>query len=184
MNVHTRWLHLFAVALVLSVNLASQSATPQRKSPGAKPLSFFVGSWVTTNSSEENAPECGGKRSTQTHLRIVVAPLKPDELEVTETASKETRLDSDTINCNPRLSNIAQTIKGRVLKADSDFKFIYDSGTCEIVNENVSRDGSYHEQRVGCTPDQRTYTIKVLSQDSIVLVYKPTGEQSSTFQRE
>jgi hypothetical protein len=116
---------------------------------------------------------------------MVVANSKADELSVNATCGVGVNTVKSTPKWgNPRSVLESSDFKGTILKVGSDYKYTIAPTACHATWRNV--DGTEQGDRICqfCPTDPKTYTLKILSDDEILLIYKPTGEEIGRFKRE
>lgn len=75
----------------------------------------------------------------------------------------------------PNYKSDVYKFKGRITKVGDDYKYIQDDhSTCE---ETFQGKASEQVSNLNCDPNPKTYTLRIQSEDEIVMLYKPTGEE-------
>jgi ketosteroid isomerase-like protein len=161
-----------------------------------QPLSFFVGSWVQSIGDQRDRV-LGGTFLQSKSVRMIVANSeKNGELSISgscETFERRGKMGKQW--GNPNIITESSTFKGTIMKMGSEYKYSIDTEKCNASFVNVrNATGEYldTQDNVAChsgwsawsCPSPKTYTLKITSDDEVVLVYKPTGEEVGTFKRE
>jgi hypothetical protein len=200
MNMRGWYLRSILSVMTVVTVASSQTASPGQKksgqatnSVGSKPLSFFVGSWVRTynipGGYNEPAPpgatQDGSTTITYGSDRMLIESSGgKGELQVS-LARQYNWMDNRYNAPQPDVIHQTSETKGKIVKIGPDYKYIQslDGGTCQQTVTIRTRRGDDRDETPPCIPDQRTYTVKIVSQDEIRLVYKPDGSEQE-FHRE
>jgi hypothetical protein len=200
---HRRCLPLLLLVLLPTKYCLSQSTSaPHQKSSSSsktfpsKPLSFFVGSWVQSIGDQRDNFLVGPFVQSKSVRMVVANAEKNGDLSVSGSCHTFERRDKmGNQYGNPHIITESSNFNGTITKMGSEYKYNMDTENCNASFVNVhNATGEYldTQDNVAChsgwtpwsCPSPKTYTLKIASEDEIVLVYKPTGEEVGRFKRE